>query len=372
MEVAFRADASLQIGTGHVIRCLTLADALRERGANCRFVCRAHDGHLARTIEARGYAVSLLSPVHGLDSVGRQEHHTVRHERWLGADWQTDAAQTIAALAGSAPHDWLIVDHYALDERWEGLLRSTSRRLMVIDDLADRVHNCDVLLDQNLGRQESDYLRFLPQACTKLIGPMYALLRPEFARCRVESLSRRLVPELKRVLVSLGGIDENNVTGRVLRALRSSDLPADCRLTIVMGPKAPWLDAVRRQAAALPWSAEVLVDVSDMARLMTDSDLSIGAGGGTTWERCCLGLPTVMIVLAENQRAAALAMQDAHAAICLDCSKGFVKRLLRCLREARMSTVQLTSNSSGIVDGIGTKRVTGWMTGHYCGRNIAD
>jgi spore coat polysaccharide biosynthesis predicted glycosyltransferase SpsG len=165
------------------------------------------------------------------------------------------------------------------------------------------------------------------------------------------------VPELKRVLISLGGVDENNVTGSVLRALRNCDLPDDCHFTIVMGASAPWLDAVRDQSAALPWSTEVLVGVADMARLMADSDLSIGAGGGTTWERCCLGLPTVMIVLAENQKMAALAMQRAGAATCLGRTEDIAERLSGCLHQVMISAVELASNSSKLVDGIGAIRV---------------
>jgi UDP-2,4-diacetamido-2,4,6-trideoxy-beta-L-altropyranose hydrolase len=226
---------------------------------------------------------------------------------------------------------------------------------MVIDDLADRTHDCDLLLDQNLGRQESDYLRSVPTACTKLIGPEYALLRPEFARLRSESLTRRSEPELKRVLISLGGVDEHNVTSAVLRTLRDGDLPDDCRLTIVMGPNSPWLDAVRKEAATLPWATEVRVGVSDMARLMAHSDLSIGAGGGTTWERCCLGLPTVMIVLAENQLAAAKALGDRVVSLLSpqDISTG----LSESLHMAAKSLGCLSRLAAELVDGLGVERV---------------
>lgn len=317
INVLFRADASLQIGTGHVMRCLTLATSLREIGAICRFVCREHVGHMIDLIRQHGYDTCALPTPELRDHRGRTNAYpgaSPSHAAWLGVDWLTDARQT-ERCADARFADWLVVDHYALDARWERAMRSQARHLMAIDDLADRSHDCDLLLDQNLGREASEYETLTPRGCELVIGPSHALLRPEFAKLRERSLARRQRPKLGRLLISLGGVDKDNLTCRILGALRSSPLPADCVITVVMGAMAPALQIVHEQAATMPWATEVLIDVHDMASLMAESDLAIGAAGGTTWERCCAGLPTLMIVAAENQRGVAAAMENSKAAL---------------------------------------------------------
>ena len=309
-HVVFRTDASLQIGTGHVMRCLTLADALRQRGAACHFLCREHVGNLTSLIRRRGYEVSVL-PVR---EDGVLSAAPPAHAAWLGVPWEEDADRTQACAGGTAI-DWLVVDHYAVDARWEQSLRPHCRHLMVIDDLADRQHDCDVLLDQNLGRDAADYATLVPPDCELLIGPNYALLRTEFAKMRPHSLMRREPSQLRRILVTMGGVDRDNVTGDVLDALRNCLLPPDCRITVVMGSQAPALDSVRQQAATMPWPAEVHVNVTDMAALMAECDVAIGAAGGTSWERCCLGVPTLIAVLAENQQRIAVSLDAGGAAI---------------------------------------------------------
>lgn len=309
MQVAFRADASLQIGTGHIMRCLTLADALREKGAKCSFVCRPHAGHLLDLIKQRGHAAIALAPADAAFSVPADPVHA----QWLGSSWESDAVQTKAALASLKP-DWLVVDHYALDRRWEQALRSSAKYLMVIDDLADRPHDCEVLLDQNLGREGKDYCGLLSPQTKTFIGPTYALLRPEFAQWREYSLKRRAQPKLQHLLITMGGVDKDNATGKVLQALRDCDLPADLHITVVMGSTAPWLAQVHEQSASMPRPTQVLTGVNNMAELMAKSDLAIGAAGSTSWERCALGLPTVLLILATNQQNGAMALQSYGAA----------------------------------------------------------
>lgn len=316
MKIAFRADASLAIGTGHVMRCLTLADALQVRGAKCWFVCRPHEGHLAALIAQRGHQVLLLPALRSSTSSqpGVLSEDVSSHASWLGTDWQTDAHDSQQALEGLHV-DWLVVDHYALDHRWEQMLRSHCQRLMVIDDLADRVHDADVLLDQNLGRTTDDYRGLLPTACHQWLGPQFALLRSEFASYRTLSLARRETPQLQHVLIAMGGVDKDNVTSRVLQTMAAMTLPSDLQVTVVMGPHAPWLTDVKAQAARMPYRTEVCVGVTDMARLMAQADWAIGAAGGTAWERCCLGLPSMVVVLANNQSAGAAALEKLGATL---------------------------------------------------------
>ncbi|MCK9246265.1 MAG: UDP-2,4-diacetamido-2,4,6-trideoxy-beta-L-altropyranose hydrolase [Anaerolineaceae bacterium] len=356
IRVAFRTDASVQIGTGHVMRCLTLADELTRQGHECRFVCREHEGHLGDLIAGNGYGLTLL-PAHSDNELDTKDSRSDNYTLWLGVPWQQDARQTLDALTSWQP-DWLVVDHYALDAEWERALADGVGSIMVIDDLANRCHECTLLLDQNLGRVASDYDGLLPVDCQRLIGPGYALLRPEFANLRERSLNRRKQPELKRILVSLGGVDRTNVTGQVLDALSESALPTSTELDIIMGAAAPYLEEVRQQVAELPFKATVNVGVTDMAERMCLTDLSIGAAGGTSWERCCLGLPVVLVVLAENQVAGATALETCGAAVKIDDADQLLATLpfvlVALFEPGRLE--RMSDAAAGITDGGGVFR----------------
>ena len=360
MRIVFRADASLHIGSGHVMRCLTLAEALKEQGCECHFVSREHPGHLLEVIRQRGFTVSAL-PISAADwqpgFAGGDD--LPAHSAWLGCDWQTDAQQTGEIISAIMP-DWLVVDHYGLDQRWEIALRPHYRRLLVIDDLADRAHCCDLLLDQNLGREVKHYAGLVPEHCSVLAGPKYALLRPEYAALREYSLLRRRQPALRQLLITMGGVDQPNATGQVLEALKACLLPAACRISVVMGLTAPWLQQVKEQAAEMPWSTEVLVNINDMAQRMADSDLAIGAAGGTAWERCCLGLPTLMVVLADNQWSGAKALQAVNG-VCLIGEVGDIPAqlppIMTALAEGEILG-RMSRTTSRIGDGQGVMRLT--------------
>ncbi|MBB3189436.1 UDP-2,4-diacetamido-2,4,6-trideoxy-beta-L-altropyranose hydrolase [Halomonas cerina] len=360
--IAFRADASRSIGSGHVMRCLTLADALAARGADCHFLCRVHDGHLIERIADHGHRVHRLSLPDESDGEGASPAATEDappHADWLGVDWADDAEQSRHVLAALRP-DWLVVDHYALDVRWEDLVTPEGCRVLVIDDLADRSHRADLLLDQNLGRRAADYAGLVPEACRVLVGPTYALLRPEFAAWRDASLARREAPRLQHLLITLGGVDQDNVTGRVLEVLSQCPLSQDLQITVVMGATAPWLDDVRARARRMPWPTEVAVNVDDMARRMAGADLAIGAAGSTSWERCCLGLPTVMVALAENQVAIARHLDEAQAAIHVGttASSAWADRLEQVMAAITAEPARLdamTHYAAGLTEGQGAR-----------------
>ena len=371
LQITFRTDASLQMGSGHVMRCLALADALCSQGAKCHFICREHPGHLMAIIRQRGYLVSnLAAPVQNTQAIIKNsltspqdlqpyQLHQPCYAPWLGIDWQTDAHETAAVLA-SLNTDWLVVDHYALDQRWELALAAHCHKLLVIDDLADRRHYCNLLLDQNLGRAPQDYAALVPPHCQVLTGPQYALLRPEFAALRPYSLRRRQAqPALRQLLITMGGVDQPNATGQVLQALKTCYLPAECCIFVVMGLTAPWLQSVRKLSNQMPWPTEVVVNVNDIAQRMADSDLAIGAAGGTSWERCCLGLPTLMVVLAKNQQSGARALDAAHAARLLGPTSDIDAQLPLAVRdlgdfEYRRS---ISRYASAITDGQGVEKI---------------
>jgi UDP-2,4-diacetamido-2,4,6-trideoxy-beta-L-altropyranose hydrolase len=322
--VAFRADASLQLGMGHVMRCLTLADELRRQGAACQFLCEQQPGNMMAQIVARGY------PAHALH----------------------DGAELASV-------DVMVVDHYSIGEAWETAARSSCRYLVVLDDLADRTHDCDLLIDQNLGRSESHYQRLVPPRCRVLTGPSYALLRAEFATMRAYSLGRREPASLRRLFIFMGGVDRSNVTGKVLAALREGDLPAGAGIIVVLGPKAPWADLIRNEADRLPWHTAVQVNPQDMAQLMADSDLAIGAAGGAAWERCCLGLPALIIPIADNQLFGAKALAEAKAAYNLGGPDALSETLPQALAAVRKvdRLTEMGLCASRLVDGLGAARV---------------
>jgi len=331
----FRVDASTDMGTGHVVRCLTLADALSEAGWRCAFACRPG------TVEA---VPSLTSADHFL----------------LELDGAEAAEPQI--LARRWPHgvELLVVDHYGLDAAFTRACRPWARRILVVDDLAERRHDCEILLDQTLGRSEGDYRHLVPGSCRLLLGPQYALLRPQFAAARREALARRAAAKpVRRILVSFGGTDPSDATSLALRALAESRL--DVEVDVVLGRAAAHLAAVSALAARLPQRTAVHVGVADMAALMRDGDLAIAAAGTSAWERCCLGLASIVIPVAGNQQANAAALTAAGAARVLPGTAAVdpaaIARALERLSEDGDARAAMSAAAAGACDGLGARRL---------------
>ena len=301
MVIVFRVDASTQIGTGHVIRCLTLSNVLRARGAKCYFICRSHEGNLIKKILQDGFEVIDLQTKARPCGNKRAEKKLLAHADWLGAEWQLDAEQTIVFLKDISP-DWLIVDHYALDQHWESAMRPYCRRVMVIDDLADRDHDCDLLLDQNLvADMFCRYEKHLPKHSGFLLGPKYALSQPEYIKLRSRTPPRTGL--VQHIFLFFGGADTNNLTGRAISAFLALNR-TDIKLDVVINPISSYLVAIREQIKEHN-NITLYEGLSSLAMLMLKADLAIGAGGATSWERCCLGLPSLVITVAENQKPVA-------------------------------------------------------------------
>ncbi|MDR0674505.1 MAG: UDP-2,4-diacetamido-2,4,6-trideoxy-beta-L-altropyranose hydrolase [Zoogloeaceae bacterium] len=354
MNIVFRVDASSVMGTGHVMRCLTLADALGASGANCRFLCREHPGNLVERIRGRSYPVETLA-------LSGKRDADLFHSHWLGATQEEDAAACVALLAQNAPADWLIVDHYALDERWEKALRPHGRNTMVIDDLADRRHDCDLLLDQNLvanGARRYDAL--LPESCGRMLGPRYALLQPRYAE-----LHDRIPPregEIHRILVYFGGVDAHDLSGMAVDAFLSLENP-EIALDLVIHPTVPHAAALHEKAARHS-NVTLHENLPGLAPLMAKADLAIGACGATSWERCCLGLPALVVTLAENQRPIA---RELHARGLIhwlgDASEITLETLSQALKESLSQGLPAMSEACrALVDGGGGERVANILT----------
>lgn len=286
MNVAFRVDASLELGLGHVMRSLTLADALRATGASVTFVTRGGDGSGVSLVERRGYDLIELAPV------------AYAHER-LAAPLDEEIAASLDAFTAIGPLDLLIIDQYALGAEYERAMRTATRRIVAIDDLANRIHACDVLLDQNMSALDAHrYDGLLPHDCVRLFGPAYALLRPEFEAAGRAVRSER--ERVERIVISFGGFDARDVTSCAVRAVVRA-LGEDIGIDVLLSPAAPHAAAVAERCAALPNARMLPFDVN-VASVMANADLGVGAGGTTVWERAYLGLPSIVLTVAENQR----------------------------------------------------------------------
>lgn len=360
MKFVIRADASLIIGSGHIMRCLTLAELLKQQGHEVTFICRDHDGHLADFIKQKGFDIRLLA---------KSEHNDFAkghaHSDWLGVSETDDFAECQPIFQQLQP-DWLIIDHYAIGQGWERLAKNLlpNVKILAIDDLADRLHDCEILLDQNFGRNIQDYQHLTPNHCQLLLGSRYTLLRSEFSQWREISINRRKsIKQPKNILVNLGGVDKDNVTLKILQSLHGyiQTSMKKFNVTVVMGKTAPYIDSVKSFAKSASFDCQVLVNVSNMAELMANADLAIGAAGSTTWERCCLGLPMVLIVLAANQTVIAEALAKKNVVkVVTDIAK-LDAQLSILLTDLSKNYQPFSRKTAKLVDGNGAKRVANWL-----------
>ena len=345
MNVFVRTDASVRIGTGHLMRCLALAQALQQRGARVSFIMREVPAALTETIEGLGFKLIRLP------------EGTAREAGGLGVPRDTDALQTAAVLEAQGNADWLVIDHYGIDYRWEERVRTPNLKMLVIDDLAQARHSCEVLLNQNLlADAQTRYRSLVPETCRLLTGPRFALLREEFHACRT-SLHRDF-GQVRNLLVFLGGTDPDGVTLRVLNVLDGLR-PRDFKVTAVLGAGSPHRATIERAYAGRA-GFQVIVQSSNMAQLMAAADLAVGAGGVSTWERCCLGLPSIAIAIAENQleasRAAAAAGAFLYLGSSADISDDELAASLKVVTGNASLRRSLSEVGSRLVDGQGCRR----------------
>jgi len=351
----FRVDASQEIGTGHAMRCLALADVLRGVGVTVKFVTRSHLGDMNEYIRSKGFHVSLLPSSNIEDELSG-------YDKWLGVKKEDDARETIRLISGSEV-DWLVVDHYALDVEWENMLRPYVHRIMAIDDLANRVHDCDVLLDQNYINHQQRYDKLLPPEAIRLLGPEYALLRNEFGNYD-QQIRFKSRASINKIFVFFGGADLDNLTVTTLKALCRDSLNY-LNIDVVVGLSNCHLTEVQALADKKS-NVQLHIQSENIAELMDNADLAFGAGGITTWERMAIGLPSIVVTVADNQVAFT---KDLH-------SDGYIQwighadqiaeadiysSLMNALKnEKRMHEQSL--KGKGLVDGKGAYKVADILT----------
>lgn len=285
MKIIIRTDASIKIGTGHVMRCLTLAHLLRGKGAEVTFICSNAKGNLIEFIEKQDYEVYKISGCR---------------------DYKEDGKYT-SNILNSLSADLLIIDHYHIGLEWESIVKDQNKniKIMVIDDLANREHVCDILLDQNYFKEyQNRYNYLVPMHCKKLLGPKYLLLRQEFYDGN-EPIEKK--QSTKNILVFYGGSDPTNETLKVLQALNKVDCS---KLTphIVVGLANVHNEKIRKICEERNYSYYLQIDY--LSRLMQEADFALGAGGVTMWERCFLGLPSIVTIVADNQKESTQAAAD--------------------------------------------------------------
>jgi UDP-2,4-diacetamido-2,4,6-trideoxy-beta-L-altropyranose hydrolase len=358
MRIAFRADASIQQGTGHVMRCLSIARQLTKMGHECIFITQKFLPNFIQKISASGHELCLLPEY---VSVGCTSTKNSEYHAWLQRPVINDAVETKAILS-NLKCDIIVVDHYAIDEDWTQIVQDEVVKIVVIDDLANRRHICDLLIDQNYGRQKEHYVNLVPKDTELLIGTDYVFINEDFGEMRDLSIFNRLNRDPSLINVCLGGIDKDNATLLALKTLDATLRSDKWHVEAVIRGASPHVDEIMDYVSKMNIKTSVLIDCDDMAEVFSRADLAIGAGGVTLWERCCLGLPTILITIADNQLPAAIALESTGSIkLCGDIrhddlSDSLAKAIKSVLRDpTQIHTMSKLANS--ICDGKGIYRV---------------
>ena len=355
-RIAFRTDAALWIGSGHVIRCATLAQELRRVGAEVHFICRELPGNFCAWLRNQGFAVITLAPATEPlppPAAGIYPEYIA----WLGVPLEQEIRESQDALRNLGHLDWIVVDHYALDATWEIAMTQVAQHIMAIDDLANRTHHCTLLLDQNLQSTQTRYSNLLSTDTRQLIGPRFALLPPKFSELRVGPEKPKKI--IKHLLIFMGGVDAEDITSKVMACIDFAKLSTQFKVAVVIGAGHPKRDHISTACSKLPL-VTLHIQTSKMAELMATADLMVGSPGTTTWERCCLGLPAILLSVAPNQRQNGLLIAKRRAGIYLgDATDSNISKLTTLLpRLINHPTLisKLAANAYHLVDGQGTCR----------------
>jgi UDP-2,4-diacetamido-2,4,6-trideoxy-beta-L-altropyranose hydrolase len=337
-RVVFRVDASEQMGGGHVSRCATLARGLIDLGAEVTFLCRLLPGHFCDWLEVGGFTViRIQQKAHGLSG---------------------DVKETKEALIGLGKIDWLIVEHYGLDVNWESAMRSVATQIMVIDDKANRAHDCDILLDQNyIDDAETRYTDLVPINCRKILGPRYALLSKNFYELRQRLRVRD--GKIRRLLICFGATDPTGHTIKALRAVVESALEFE-HIDVVTSPQNPLADELMVVCSTM-FNTYFHCPAIDLPHLIEAADLAIGAGGIMNWERACLALPTIAFGVVDNQKAILAALIRDGFVLGQSSIDGFDKESMAAWLFVASRNPELLRGiairSASLVDGRGVERV---------------
>ncbi len=329
----FRADASSQIGGGHVMRCLALARALAGAGWHCTMACNEE----------------ATSTVAGLEE----------HDLEIVVTGEEQDAEFLSTRLDK-DLELMVIDHYRLAADYHLACRRFTRRLLVIDELLNRQLHCDFLLDQSPGRLAADYKSMTPENCQLMLGPQYALLRPAFAETREASIQRRQdIERVQRIIISFGASDIHNLSLEALRALERINFSGN--IDIVLGGGNRDATRIENCAAALDATVTIHRQTGSMEQLMMQADLAIGGGGISSWERCTLGLPALVVMEAGNQQANVAGLGEVGAAINMglarDVNSKIIAACLESILDDSKGLARMSTAASATCDGRGVSRV---------------
>ena len=352
-KILIRADASETIGTGHVMRCISLAKKAKDNKWEPCFVLRDPSQSIIELLKFFEIPLKILKTENQIDKKIEQR---LQHASWLPVNQELDAMQTLDIINEFKPN-CVVVDHYSLDAFWHKLVSEGCKTTLVIDDLGDRHLIGDLVLDQNIGASAEKYEGKIYGSYKLLLGPRFALLRDEFSKWREHSMKDRFEKKIENILITMGGVDFENYTLEIMKELIKSKHAENCKFTIIVGRSYPYLNSLKVFTEESKLKIRVFSDVKNMAKIMSNSDLCIGAAGSTSWERCCLGLPTITFAIANNQKEIAKQLHKCDVSVFSNIAKlrddfdqffgshgPYLKRTL-------------ASNSSELCDGYGAFRV---------------
>lgn len=317
------------------MRCLALSDYLAGAGWSCAYACRGEAWKFVPPAAPPGVEVLVLRGDAGSEPAALEQ-------KWR------DGCHI------------LVVDHYERGIEFETACRPWAQKVMVIDDLVDRPHECDMLLDQNPGRTASDYAGLVPDHCRLLLGPKFALIRQDFVDARADSLSlRRRLGVPLRVIISFGALDGKNMIPVILRGLAETDIDIEADVMIVAA--AAHVAEIRDLISRLPFGVKLHVGSTNIAALLKRADVAIGAAGSSSWERCCLGVPCLVIATSERQRRIASDIGKTGAVLHLgwheDIGPSYLARKLSELASDAGALAAMSRRAADLCDGLGASRV---------------
>ncbi len=342
-----RVDAGMQIGDGHFLRCLTLVNSLKKKFNQIIFISNQLPIHFSKTIKKNNFKICKIN--------GYSYIQEEKLDKKLKAQLiQKDFIQTKKIIKKyKNASNWLIIDHYGIDYDWENKIHKNIEKVIVIDDLANRKHDCDILIDQNFyEKMEKRYSKLIPSFCKQFLGPKFTLLRPEFLKTR-KNLKRE--NKLKRILISFGGSDPSNETTKVLLAI--NDLEKKYKIDVIVGTSNPNKKQIIKLCSKISF-CNFYEQVENISKYMKKADLAVGAGGTTTWERCCLGLPTIVTSLSKDQKKIAEDLSKIGCVIYLgDADKTTKLDYVKALNEINSKKLkEISKKCLVLVDGKGVKR----------------
>jgi UDP-2,4-diacetamido-2,4,6-trideoxy-beta-L-altropyranose hydrolase len=343
-----RVDAGMQIGDGHFLRCLTLVNRLKKEFRQIIFISNQLPDHFFQIIEKNNFKICKIN---GYSHIQEEEIEIKLKKQLI----QKDIIQTkkiIEKYKNSS--NWLIVDHYGIDYVWEKNIHKNIEKIIVIDDLANRKHYCDILIDQNFYKKmEKRYSKLIPKFCKKFLGPKFTILRPEFLKARKNLVRKN---EFKRILISFGGSDPSNETTKALSAI--IDLGKKYKIDVVVGTNNPNKKQIMKLCSKFPF-CEFYEQVENISKYMKKADLAVGAGGSTTWERCCLGLPTIVASLSKDQKKITENLSKIGCVINLGSAEKTTKSdYIKALNEINSKKLsEISKKCLVLVDGKGVKRI---------------